>query len=665
MSDHITILPLAALRECPTNPRQHYDQAALQELADSIRSQGLLQPIVVRPVPDQDLHYEVVFGHRRLRAAQLAGLDCLSAIIRDMPDDLVAQAQIHENLARRDVNAYEEAQGLQRLMREFGVTAKQLIDQTGKSKTYIYARLKLLQLADAPREALLAGQIDGEVAGLISRLPAAVQADALDEVLLDGPDGRHSMSYRDAKQALKHLIVELGEAPFPIDVVGLAGKPACEACADRAGNDPAMADMTPMSCARRSCYTAKVGAWLQQQVDEAKAAGRQVIEGEAAEDACRWFPHGPMLGYEPAHEPRPVAPHVKMTPMELLAATGIQAQPALLALPPSDRHAASVMEVVPDDLVRQAMSAYAAQQRAAQDEDGAGRMGGDPDDYATERDRERAAVLAELTTAERCVFDDDHWPKVLAAIASRVRHTPRTADDLRLLVLDKLEFDGEALTTALLASAFGWSARFNGMDDETLERASMALVDELRPDDLAALLVLLALEELRHTHWRARESADAARALALRRLALAQRYGVDIFDPEELVPPADEVQTPEQVADLFDAADTPSTAARAAPGGATRRAGQAGGGMAPADPIRGCAGGQGREGPAVKYHCPLTLATWSGRGLRPAWVRAALASGKTLADLEVKELRVEAGCAGQDQTDDAGVAAGGCSAEAA
>lgn len=652
MTDKITILPITALHECPTNPRQHYDQAALQELADSLKSQGLLQPIVVRPLPGQPLHHEIVFGHRRFRAAQLAGLDSVPAILRDMTDQQVAEAQIAENLARADVNALEEAQSYHRLMREFGVTAKQIIEQTGKSKSYIYGRLKLLQLTDGPRQALLAGQIDAEVAGLISRMPQAVQADALDQVLIDGDGGKRGLSYRDAKQALRHLVVDLEQAPFPLGVFGLADKAACDGCADRAGNDPAMADMAPLSCARRACYQAKVGAWVQQQVDEAKAAGRRVIDGEEASQAARYGASF-LQGFTPLSAVAGVFCGERIGVRELLQLAGRADAAALLVVPP-ERGGPSVIEVVDDETLRVAIHAYLASKRPAGCKAGDANSDDEEHEAPTGRisyEEKRTQLLAPLTMAERITFDATHWAKVLQAIASRVRHTPRTTDDLVLIATALLDA-GLALGEGLPAQAFGWADRFQGLEYHERDTAERALLRTLGPADLGALLVLWALDDERSTHVHGMETTDDARAVAMRRLALATRFGVDVHDPEDMVQPA-AVQTPAQVGDLFDGAtSTPSTAARGGDG--ARSAADTA-----ATPSTAAPAAKGAKGPAVRYRCPLTGSTWTGRGLKPAWVRAALEGGKTLADLSVDQIQTdEAGCAGIEQTDDAGVTAG-------
>jgi ParB/RepB/Spo0J family partition protein len=152
----ITSIPLDQLHESPFNPRKFFDPAALQELADDIKAHGrILSPLLVRPrVPplfagtddaDAITGYELVFGHRRLRAADLAGLQVVDCMVRSMTDLEVKRAQISENLQRQDVHPIEEAEGFQALMDDHGETADTIASSTGKSRSYVYGRLKLLQ----------------------------------------------------------------------------------------------------------------------------------------------------------------------------------------------------------------------------------------------------------------------------------------------------------------------------------------------------------------------------------------------------------------------------------------------------------------------------------------------------------------------------------------
>ena len=138
-------------------PRQHFDQQSLQELADSIRSQGIVQPIIVRP---EGSHYELIAGERRWRAAQIAGLQKIPAVIRDLDSKSAAAIALIENIQREDLNPLEEAGALMRLIEEFDLTHQQVADSVGRSRTSVSNLLRLLDLADAVKDQVNRGLLD-------------------------------------------------------------------------------------------------------------------------------------------------------------------------------------------------------------------------------------------------------------------------------------------------------------------------------------------------------------------------------------------------------------------------------------------------------------------------------------------------------------------------
>jgi len=138
-------------------PRQHFDQQSLQELADSIRSQGIVQPIVVRP---EGSHFELIAGERRWRAAQIAGLHKIPAVIRDLDSKSAAAIALIENIQREDLNPLEEAGALMRLIEEFDLTHQQVADSVGRSRTSVSNLLRLLDLADVVKDQVNRGLLD-------------------------------------------------------------------------------------------------------------------------------------------------------------------------------------------------------------------------------------------------------------------------------------------------------------------------------------------------------------------------------------------------------------------------------------------------------------------------------------------------------------------------
>jgi ParB family chromosome partitioning protein len=143
-------------------PRTHMDEGALYELAESIKVQGIMQPILVRSVVHgaNGAKYEIIAGERRFRAAKLAGLDSVPVLVRDVPDEAAAAMALIENMQREDLNPLEEAQGLQRLIKEFGLTHETAAQAVGRSRSAASNLLRLLNLADPVQTMLMAGDLD-------------------------------------------------------------------------------------------------------------------------------------------------------------------------------------------------------------------------------------------------------------------------------------------------------------------------------------------------------------------------------------------------------------------------------------------------------------------------------------------------------------------------
>lgn len=151
-------LPVGALQPGKYQPRTRMDPGSLEELAASIKAQGLIQPISVRPVAAG--RYEIIAGERRWRAAQIAGLMDVPVLIREIPDDAVLAMSLIENIQREDLNPLEEAAGLQRLIDEFNMTHQQAADAVGRSRSAATNLLRLLQLAKPAQDMLMAGDIE-------------------------------------------------------------------------------------------------------------------------------------------------------------------------------------------------------------------------------------------------------------------------------------------------------------------------------------------------------------------------------------------------------------------------------------------------------------------------------------------------------------------------
>ena len=188
-----TELRLAQLRPGKYQPRTRMDEGSLYELAESIKSQGVMQPVLVRPVPADPnaagqgegggAPYEIIAGERRVRAAALAGLESVPVLVKAVPDEAAAVMALIENIQREDLNPLEEAQGLQRLIGEFNLTHEQAAQAVGRSRSAASNLMRLLQLAEPVQTALMAGDLDMGHARALLALPAAQQVMAGQEIV--------------------------------------------------------------------------------------------------------------------------------------------------------------------------------------------------------------------------------------------------------------------------------------------------------------------------------------------------------------------------------------------------------------------------------------------------------------------------------------------------
>jgi len=196
--ESLQMLPLDRLRAGRYQPRSRMDPASLAELALSIKEQGVMQPILVRPVDGG--RFEIVAGERRWRAAQQAGLREVPALVRNIPDQSALAVALIENIQREDLNPLEEAKGLQRLIEEFGLTHDAAAKAVGRSRSAVSNLLRLTGLAPPVQEYLLAGQLEMGHARALLALPLAEQSGAAARVVEAG------MSVRDTERLVHQLM---------------------------------------------------------------------------------------------------------------------------------------------------------------------------------------------------------------------------------------------------------------------------------------------------------------------------------------------------------------------------------------------------------------------------------------------------------------------------
>ena len=273
-------LAIDTIHESTTNPRQTFEQSKLEELAESIRQHGLIQPITVRPNANG---FEIVAGARRFRASQLAEVFSVLARIVELTDAQAMEWQLVENSQRVDVHSYEEAQGFQRLLDLPGYDVTALVEKSGKSASHIYARLSLLQLIPDVAKAFTEERITASHANLLARIPQEHQAIAFEQCWRkDWQDKEpHLLPAKHLSAWIQaNLYLSLAEAPFDREDTTLnpvAG--ACITCPRRSGfNTSLFHDVQGDQCLDAPCYQTKVTAHIDREI----AAQPQLVQLETA-----------------------------------------------------------------------------------------------------------------------------------------------------------------------------------------------------------------------------------------------------------------------------------------------------------------------------------------------------------------------------------------------
>jgi ParB/RepB/Spo0J family partition protein len=306
----VHMLALDSIQRSPTNPRKVFDESKLQELAESIKLQGVVQPILVRRVtviPNGTIHlknrFELVAGERRWRASQIAGIATIPAIVRDLDDKATLEIQVIENLQRADLSPLEESAGYDALIKEHGYTADTLAAKIGKSKSYVYARLKINNIPEMCRAALERGDISPSVAELIGRIPNAEMRKAFwDDVEEDRYENDPYPSFRDMKDDIEiRCMRELKGAPFDQnDKKLLPEAGSCKACPKRTGNNR---DLYPDGradvCTDPKCFEAKITARNKRLISELSADGVKVATPKQSK---KLIGYGGNLSYDAGRE---------------------------------------------------------------------------------------------------------------------------------------------------------------------------------------------------------------------------------------------------------------------------------------------------------------------------------------------------------------------------
>jgi ParB/RepB/Spo0J family partition protein len=319
----------------PLNHRKRF--TGIEELAESLKAHGMLSPVTVRRTPSGLPAFELVVGERRWRAAgpDHANLSTIPCIVRELDDKQVLEIQLIENVQRSDVHALEEADGYKELLDKHGYTADQLAAKIGKSKAYVYARLKLCALGPVPRKAFLEDKLNPSVALMIARIPdAKLQTEAPNAVLgrgdwktyggtgvrghdVEDENGKREdipLSVREASLYLQRkYMLRLEQAPFDLKDEKLVEKAgSCAACPKRTGNqrelfsDVRSADV----CTDPACFESKKKADWDQKAAAAQRAGMRVLSAKETKSVFESWNGGTGIQHSSAYvDPKDKVPY--------------------------------------------------------------------------------------------------------------------------------------------------------------------------------------------------------------------------------------------------------------------------------------------------------------------------------------------------------------------
>lgn len=636
-----TMISLDAITPSPTNPRKDFPPDMLAALAENILLHGVLQPVLVRFDKADATRYELVCGERRYRAARTAGLKQIPAMVRELTDEQVIEVQLVENLQREGLSPIEEAEGYERLQKECGLTADQIAEKIGQSRSYVFGRLKLLDLEPAPRRALRDGKLNASTALLIARIPVkALQDRACKEIT--SPDYRgEGMTYRRAAEHVqRHYMLRLSTARFPTDdaeLVATAG--ACQKCPKRTGNQMAIFDDVDSAdvCTDPECFAAKGTAHKNRLIAEAKAADQKVIEGKKAmEIRPSQYSSDLAGGFVSLDQKFYLGKHGEevRTLKEIL---GDDAPTPALLVDPHDQ--TKLTPILAKAAVKDHLKAKGIQL-----------PGLTASSESSQRDKEQTAKQDKARDYRTRLFDECR-----SVLTLKPPVVPQELEeDIRLLadhMLSRAGFDDQKRITrywigpkekgqdehALIQELIDRTATLSGAECVRL-MLELTAIGALHvptylndysttPDSLAQLALRCGIDE-------------EALKLKIAAEAKAAREGAKKAAPKQgkkPTPAADKTAPHPRKAPRggeVDGADKakPTPKAKAAP----KKAPGKGKDQAPAKPAEKPTPSAGTKTLAPKYRNPANAdQTWSGVGKKPSWVAEALASGKTLAELEV------------------------------
>ena len=522
MSDSpFQLIALSALVESDRNPRKYFDQVKLGELADSIKALGVHTPILVRPLPGRrvpetssDVTHEIIAGARRYRASQLAGQLMIPAVIHEMNDNEALEAAIVENLQRDGLSELDEAEGYDALMQHSGMNADDVGRKIGKSRSYVYSRLKLMDLCPEGRDAMRAGDLDASKGLLAARVPThKLQLRAIEEFTRKDHRGE-TMSARAASEWLRNnLMLRLDNAVFDIkDATLVAGAGACGKCPKRTGANPELftdvgsADV----CTDTACFNDKIQAHTDQVVAKAKKKGLEVIDGEEAAKIKPYAGTDHLRGYENVDDK--IAAHIKgMSTSYREQATPAELKQIKVLVDP---HTRQTIEVIPSELGRElynrACAAHAKAQPKTKEE--------------TAKDRERALKVKRDALEER--YHETWRADAVQLIEERLTagEVTQLEPDMLRAVLFYLVAPDDQNDTGILWDLLGAAGLGNYPDANEVLR-TLAKADDLQLG-FNLLKWLLRMEKGANFDWEKNERVYTLSAPMID--ACAKRLNIDV-----------------------------------------------------------------------------------------------------------------------------------------